>query len=158
MLKQFAAGVVVAVMLSGAAMAGPWEDGLAAYQRGDYATTLKLWRPFADRGDSLAQLILGVMYDKGQGVPQDYAEAVRWYRLAADQGEAAAQTNLGIMYRTGQGVPQDYMLEHMWFNLAAAHGNSFAVKNRALLATRMTPDQIAEAQRMARDWKPKPAE
>ena len=94
------------------------------------------------------------MYDHGQGVPQDYAEAVKWYRLAADQGYAVAQYNLGFMYADGQGVPQDYVQSHMWFNLAAAQSDANAVQNRDIIAAKMTPDQIAEAQRLAREWKP----
>ena len=82
---------------------------------------------------------------------QDYAEAVKWYRLAAAQGNAIAQANLGLMYTNGQGVVQDYARAHMWFNLGAAKSNAVAVKNRDLVAKRMTPQQIAEAQKMARD-------
>ena len=62
-----------------------------------------------------AQFSLGLMYYKGQGVPQDYKEAVQWFRLAADQGNAGAQTNLGVMYDVGQSVPQDYIQAHMWY-------------------------------------------
>ena len=79
---------------------------------------------------------------------------MKWYRLAADQGNACAQYNLGIMYAKGQGVPQDYVLAHMWFNLSAAQGIGDAVKNRDIAAGKMTPDQLAEAQRLAREWKP----
>ena len=71
------------------------EDGLAAAQRGDYATALKLLRPLAEQGHADAQHNLGVMYINGRGVPQDYAEAVKWFRLAAEQGHAVAQYNLG---------------------------------------------------------------
>ncbi|MDA0221360.1 MAG: tetratricopeptide repeat protein, partial [Proteobacteria bacterium] len=63
-----------------------YQDGVDAYNRGDYATALHEWRPLAEQGNAYAQSILGVMYYEGTGVPQDYAEAVRWYRLAADQG------------------------------------------------------------------------
>jgi uncharacterized protein len=136
-------------------VAGPLEDGLAAHKRGDYATALRLWHPPADEGDARAQFNLGFMYANGQGVPQDYAEAVNWYRKAADQGDAGAQSNLGFMYAKGQGVPEDYVRAHMWFSLSAAHGNKVAVKNRDLLARSMTPAQKAEAQRLAREWKPK---
>ena len=93
------------------------------------------------------------MYSRGEGVPQDYAEAVRWYRLAAEQGDAEAQFNLGVMYTDGKGVPQDYVLAHMWFNLSAAQGDEMA-RRTAMVSRRMTPDQIAEAQRLAREWKP----
>ena len=92
------------------------------------------------------------MYENGEGVAQDYAEAVRWYRLAAEQGYANAQINLGGMYYNGEGVPQDYVQAHMWSNLAAAQGNANAVANRDIAASLMTPAQIAEAQRLAREW------
>ena len=95
------------------------------------------------------------MYDLGYGVPQDYAEAVKWYRRAAEQGLAKAQTNLGFMYNDGQGVQQEYVKAHIWFNLAAAQGHEKANKNRDLIAKRMTSEQIAEAQRLAREWRPK---
>ena len=103
---------------------------------------------------------LGVMYDIGQGVPQDYAEAVKWYRLAAEQNDAVAQYNLGAMYANGRGVPQDYVQAHMWSNLAAAklppgEKRDSAVKNRDNLAERMAPAQIAETQKLAREWEPK---
>ena len=85
---------------------GRYEEGYIAFQKGDYATALQKWKPLADEGVAEAQLSLGTMYDKAQGVPQDYVEAAKWYRKAADQGEAQAQHNLGRMYQAGRGVPQ----------------------------------------------------
>ena len=76
------------------ANAGPFEDGHAAYTRGDYATALRLWKPLATQGDASAQINLAFMYYTGQGVPQDYKEAGRFYKLAAAQGNAKAQYNL----------------------------------------------------------------
>ena len=140
--------------LSGAAAAGPLEDANAAYRRGDYATAFVLTRPLADQGVAAAQFNLGFMYEHGHGVAQDYAAAARWYRLAADQGVAVAQFNLGVMYAEGRGVAQDYVQANMWFNLAAAQGNKEAVKARDDLTAKMTPAQIAEAQRLAAEWKP----
>ena len=96
------------------------------------------------------------MYVQGQGVPQDYAEAMKWYRLAADQGNAPAQNDLGALFFMGQGVPQDFVLAHMWFDLSATQGNQDATENRDLAERRMTPEQIAEAQKLAREWKPRP--
>ncbi len=153
---------------------------------------MKDLRRLADQGDADAQHALGVMYDKGQGVPQDYQEAAKWYRLAADQGHAKAQTVLGHKYAQGQGVaqndqeafrwvrkaaeqgyataeallgsmyyegrsgaPQDYVLARMWLNLAAAQGFEKAAELRDLLEENMTLDQLAEAQRLAREWRPK---
>ncbi len=188
--------VLLLAALAGTAVAGPFEDGLAAYERGDYTTALREFRPLAEQGLANAQFNLGLMYRKGQGVPQDDAEAARWYRKAAEQGDADAQYNLGVMYNDGQGVaqdyaeavrwyrraaeqddaaaqvalgvmygkghgmPQDYVQAHKWYNLAASRlpsgeDRDLAVKNRDIVAPKMTAAQIAEAQRLARDWKPK---
>jgi uncharacterized protein len=89
-------------------------------------------------------------------VPQDYAAAASWYRKAADQGHARAQFNLGTMYFLGQGVPQDYISAHVWLSLGAAGGNEDAAKNRDIVAAKMTPAQMAEAERLVRKWKPHP--
>jgi len=111
-------------------------------------------RARAEAGIAVAQYDLGVMYANGLGVPEDDAEAVRWYRLAADQGDASAQFNLGFMYVNGEGVPQDDVQAHMWFNLAASLRltGEFGVRNRDSVAGRMNPTQIAEAERLAREW------
>jgi uncharacterized protein len=216
------------VAIAGAAVAGPLEDGEAAYQREDYATAYRLLGPLADQGNAEAQDMLGTMYVVGEGVPKNYSEAVKWYRRAADQGNADAQSHLGLMYHNGLGVPQDYVeamkwcrlaadqgnaeaqdmlgtmydhsggvaknyseavkwyrraadqgnadaqshlglmyaagegvprdyvRAHKWLNLSAARGNNFAIKYKDNIAQRMTPVQIAEAQKLAREWKPKP--
>jgi len=162
LLRASLTALLMLVAIAGAAVAGPMEDASAAYERGDYATALRLLRPLADHGVAEAEHELGFMYYNGLGVPQDYAEAVKWYRLAADQGRAEAQHDLGVMYLDGRGVPQDYVLAHMWLNLAASQipaskkeDRDSAVKARDLVASKMTPAQIAEAQKLARDWKPK---
>ena len=180
--------LLVAVMATALA---DFQEGVAAFKRGDYATALREFRPLAEQGNSGAQYNFGLIYHDGKGVPQDYTEAAKWYRMAAEQGHAIAQNDLGVMYElgrgvsqdyaeglkwyylsagqgyalaqynlgytygNGQGVPQDYVQAHMWFNLAAAQGDELASKNRDIIADRMTPAQIAEAQQLARDWKPK---
>ena len=123
----------------------------------NYATAVKWYRKAAEQGYAGAQFDLGVMYNNGEGVLQDYAEAARWYRKAVEQGYGRALINLGFMYSKGQGVPQDYVQAHMWYNLAASRfppgeNHDQSVKNRDLVAEKMTPAQIAEAQRMAREW------
>ncbi len=146
--------------LTAPAWAG-FDEGVAAYNRGDFATAIREWRPLAEQGNAKAQYNLGFMYRNGQGVPQDDAEAVKWYRKAAEQGNAKAQNDLGFMYSKGKGVPQDYVQAHMWYNLAASSfplggGDRLkAVKNYNIVAERMTPAQISEAQKLAREWKPK---
>ena len=113
-------------------------------------------RASAEAGEAQAQYNLGVRYTVGEGVPQDYVEAVAWYRRAAEQGHAAAQFNLGGRYGTGEGVPQDYVEAHMWLNLAASRSSGEqrerVVTARDAVAERMTPADLSEAQRLAREW------
>ena len=87
--------------------AGPYENGLAAYQRGDYATALHFWRPLAERGVAQAQNNLGLMYANGHGVPQDDAEAVTWFRLAAEQGDVYKQHKLDADAQLQIGIKED---------------------------------------------------
>jgi hypothetical protein len=122
------------------------------------------FRLAADQDEPRAQFNLGVMHAEGQGVPQDYVQAIKWYRLAAEQGEARAMFNLGVSYAEGQGTDQNYILAYMWFNLAAprflpseADRRRVALHNRDLTASRMSREQIAEAQRLSREWRPKGA-
>ena len=106
----------------------------------------------AEQGDAKAQYNLGVIYDKGEGVIQDDKEAVKWTRKAAEQGHAKAQYNLALMYDNGRGVPKDYVMAHMYWNIAAVSGYKDAIKNRGIVEKKMTATQIAEAQKLARDW------
>ena len=176
--------LVIAALTVGLALPAWGQDfnaGLAAYDRGDYAAALEEWKPLAEQGYADAQNNLGRMYINSEGVLQDDAEAVRWYRRAAEQGYAIAQNNLGGMYYYGRGVPQDYVQAHLWFSLAATQGNTDAQNSRGfvanlirlwyslvatqggteaqnsrdIVAKRMTREQIAEAQRLAREWQPK---
>ena len=126
----------------------------------DFTEARKWYRKAADQGVALAQIKLGYMYQGGEGMPQDYAEGVKWYRKAADQGVALAQIKLGYTYFEGKGVPEDYVQAHMWWNLAAAgyppsetENRDKAARNRDNIAARMTPEQIAEAQRLAQEWR-----
>jgi len=189
---------LLALGLCGQALAGPFEDATAAYQRGDYETATELIRPLAeqgdlraqfnlgtmnyngqgehqdlaeaakwfrmaaDQGDMQAQRYLGFMYANGQGVARDDREAVKWYGRAAEQGDADAQVNLGVMYSAARGTSQNYVQAHKWFSVAAAgypaserQKRQQAMKNSELLAAKMSPEQIAEAQRLAREWQPR---
>jgi TPR repeat protein len=122
-------------------------------------TDVEWLRARAKQGDADVQYRLGTMYRNGFGVPQNDAEAIKWFRMAAEQGVAAAQYNLGTMYANGEGVPQDDLQAHMWVNLAASTSqgetNERYAKPRKMIAENMTSAQIAEAQRLAREWKPK---
>ena len=155
--------LVLALLGAQAAEAQTFENASAAYRRGDYAVAFESFRDLAAQGHADAQALVGHMYAEGRGVPQDDTEAVRWYRQAAEQGNAHAQYYLGIMYAGGRGVPQDYVQAHKWINLAAARSSASdqwredAVQTRDDVASTMTTVQIAEAQRLAREWEPKQA-
>ena len=109
----------------------------------------------AEQGDDTAQFYLGLLYDDGKGVPQDYAEALKWYSRAAAQGDDTAQYNLALMYDKGEGAPQDFTEAYKWYNLAAAQGDTNAIHNRNIIVRHMAPEQIAEAQRLSREFKPR---
>ena len=151
--------LLVSTSLAVAVFGGAFEDAVAAYDRGDYATAIRWIKPLAEQGNAETQFILGLMYDNGRGVAQDHAMAVKWYRKAAEQGIAKAQFNLGVSYEDGQGVPQNYMLAYMWFDVASSalegEGRERAIKNRNAVASKLTLEQIADAQLLAREWKPK---
>ena len=94
-------------------------DGLLAYERGDYASAFYLLLPNAADGYAPAQFKVGEMYYRGKGTAQNYTEAARWYRNAAEQGHVEAQSNLGFMYRNGMGVSQNYTEALKWFRKVA---------------------------------------
>ena len=132
----------------------------ARYQDGDgvscdLAAAERWYRLAADQGNEDAQLRLGRMHDNIDERLPDVWEAVRWYRLAAGQGNATAQLYLGRIYVARAAVVPDPIKAHFWYSLAAASGSEAAVKFRDFVASSMTPDQIAEAQRLARKWAPK---
>jgi TPR repeat protein len=133
------------------AQAGAFEEAMALYEKGEFEQAALLFRPLAEKGNSTAQDNLGQMYQQGEGVTQDYKEAVKWYRLSARRGNAMAQYHLGQMYNQGRGVEQSYVRAHMWYNLAAGQNINVAKSNRDYLAQQMSPEQIAEAQALARE-------
>src|SRR5277367_6058522 len=159
MRRGVKAGFVALVLLHGlsalgylcrelaAAPADRFEDAYAAYYRGDFATALRLWRPLAEHGNAYSQFNLGVMYYRGQGIPQGLAEAMRWFREAADQGDAQAEFSLGFMYKEGDGVPQDYAEAVKWFGKAAEQGNILEETNLGLMYDKGdgVPQDYAEA-------------
>ncbi len=148
--------LAVVVVLVAAPAWADFEAGLEAFDQGDYATALKELRPLAEQGDAPAQNTLAWMYLNGHGVPQDYAQAAYWFRRAAEQGFIFGQYMLGKAYLNGHGVTMSKVQAHMWFSLAAAQGHDSARNFRDnVLAEDMTPAQLVDAERLAREWKPK---
>lgn len=113
----------------------------------------KWYRKAAEQGVARAQGNLGICYYNGEGVAQDYQEAAKWFRLAAEQGNDMAQAVLGSCYYNGRGVPQDPVSAHCFFSLSARAGNNTeAASSLAEIEKKLTPQQIAAAQEMARQW------
>ncbi len=115
----------------------------------------------ARNGDADAQFELGKNYETGRiGLPKDLSEAQYWYRKAADQGDAYAEASLGILFNFGKGVQRDYAQAYLWYERAVTHAQGSnrdsIVEMRDGIAENLTPQQIAEAKRLAREWKPVP--
>jgi TPR repeat protein len=114
-----------------AAMAGPFEDGAAAFRRGDYHAAMENWRGLTS--DPIVQNDFGIMYKDGKGVPQNYATAVQWFSRSAAAGNSLGQNNMGGLYRDGLGVKRDYSRAITFFRAAAQQGNAPAQVNLGLM-------------------------
>lgn len=104
--------------------------------------------------------VLGYMYDNGFGVPQSYEAAVELYTGAAERGDPAAQHLLGLTYDKGHGVNQDHVLAYKWLTLAAAAApmreREPYLRIRDAVASKLSPDQIIDGQRLAVEWQQRP--
>ena len=120
------------------------------------AVAVRWYRKAADQGDARAQLHLGSAYTDGRGVARNEAEGLRWILLSAEQGYLPAFYQLGNMYFYGFHVPRDFVQAHMWWSLAADQGYRGAASDRDAVASKMIQAQIAEAQRLAREWRNEP--
>jgi uncharacterized protein len=148
-----AMGFMLLLVLAATAVAEPCKF------EGDYspAEHVQCLRQQAEQGDANAQYLLGLFYMiVEEPLTQDYEEAVKWFRRSANQGFAGAQFKLATMYWAGKGVKRDAIQAYMWANLAAAQGMDLAKGGRMIAEEQMTSAQVLEAQKMAREWKPKP--
>lgn len=155
MLKNMLFVCAFVFSLSGQAIADRLSDAEDAFDTGDYEKAAMIFKSLAEKGDSEAQINLGMLYYRGQGVPQDYLEAVKWYRLAAKQGNPFAQLDLGMMYENGQGVLQDNTQAYKWLTIAITKATDgelkeMAASHRHSIEKKMTADQIAEARQLAK--------
>jgi TPR repeat protein len=124
--RRLLVALLVAGSVPGTAFAAPLQDGALAYSRGDYGQAITLLRPVAAGGDALAQIIVGYLYSKGQGVTKDEAEGARWFKLAAEQGSPEGEAAFGLECHDGLGVARDYAQALHWLRLSAAQGNEEA--------------------------------
>jgi TPR repeat protein len=150
--KRFLATCILLLLsVSHAAWADDIDDGDTALHKGNYETALKLLMPYAEKGNAIAELDIGILYFSGNAVPQDRVEAAKWFKLAAEQGSSGAQTDLGIIYATGNGGPKDLLQAYMWFSVAAQNkqkNTSYAEKYRDHVASELAPDDLKRAQAM----------
>jgi TPR repeat protein len=129
---------------------------LAAQQTNADQKPIEELKAKAEGGDAESQVELGLRYDKGEGVVKDNAEAVKWYRKAAEQNDAAAQYNLAVCYERGDGVAEDWVEGYKWLLLAARQGVEAPKEHMTVLESRLlTPEQIAQGQKRAREFKPR---
>ena len=166
--KLLTIAMILLSMAAGTARAQTLEEDMrqaaGAYERKDMATAARIWKVWADKGNAEARTLLGAMYWSGEGVPRNHTEAARLYLLAANQGYARAQNDIGFMYGFGEGIPPRNDVEaYKWLTLAIARyternqdRRDQAIKDKAALAVRMTKAQVAEAEKLAKAWKPAP--
>jgi uncharacterized protein len=109
-------------LLHQAAIADELSDALKHYAKLDYAHALETLTPLAEHGNAVAQLKLGIIYSRAEGVPRDDAAGLTWLTRAAEQGQAEAQFELGVMHRGGLGTRTDGKLAMQWFQRAAERG------------------------------------
>ena len=147
--------IVIALLFAAISAAADFAAGLAAYNKGDFATAAQEWRPLAEQGVAAAQFNLGLMYYEGHGVPLDLAQAADWFTKAAEQDYAKAQYDLGAMYGIGKGVKRDYVQAYKWLNLCAAKGDARCAEQRDLVAKKLRGSQLATAQRLSTEFAPK---
>ena len=132
--------------------------GTAAYSRGDYNLAARELEPLVQRGNAKAFALLGFLYEHGFGEPKAYPVAARLYAQGAVRGDAFGQAMLGLLYDKGYGVPEDFVLAYKWLSLAAAHATGrqrdVYARYRDAVGSKMSPNEIAEGQRLAADWTP----
>ncbi len=141
------------------AACGSSEDPLAAFNKGDYTTAMKLFQPKAEAGDRTAQNYMGILYQLGLGVERDYIKAVQWYVKAAENGDADAQRIMGAMYYNGNGVPQNTNCAYAWYYVASQNGHALAEEARLSMANELTPNKTRIMENRIRAYlKGKPGE
>jgi len=152
--------LVLSTAVAQAARADSFAAGSRAYAAQNYVLSAEIFARLAEQGDPRAQTYLGVMYLRGQGVPQNFDAAAFWLHIASETGQPEAQYFLGLMYDKGQGVAQDFVVAHAWLNLAVAHAEprlrSRWVLIRNAVASKMSEAQLAQARLLAYTWRPEP--
>ena len=151
---------ILAVLLLVPALSwGGQEEAVEAYRTGDYPAALTQFQALAAEGDPMAMYYLGIIYDRGFGVPVDLAEAAKWFEKSAARGDSLSAYHLGKMAETGKGVPKDPVAAHKWLSISAQKAPNerdatYTRRDIRKLERSMTPEQIAQAKELVANWKP----
>jgi uncharacterized protein len=151
-LLAVAIGVVMFVQTSTSAGAGPFEDGLNAFNAADYAQAYAIWWRLAKEGDAKAQASLGFMYYSAKGVRRDDEQSLYWFRRAADAGQPTAQFFLGMQYFYGRGVPRDLAQAYSWCDIALSNGYPQSLSCRDAIGLKMSPDDQRRAAELTAEF------
>lgn len=128
-------------------------DMVASDTTSNTTKAMRLFTLSAESGHAPAQFMLGYILETGHGgVDKDLHRAAAWYKAAAEQGLTDAQLNLGLMYLAGRGVDRQMVLAHMWLAIAREFGDNRAVEALGLAEQAMSPLQIEQAERLAKEW------
>lgn len=155
MTKWILAALLLAPVLAWAGQ----QEAVDAYRTGDYATAMTEFKTLAAEGDPVAMYYLGIIYDRGFGVPVDHVEAAKWFEKGAVRGDSLSAYHFGKMAETGKGVPKDPVAAHLWFTISAQKAPNerdaaYTLRDIRKLERSMTPEQIAQAKQLAAAWKP----
>ncbi len=151
MKTLFVLFILMVLSLSGC---GKPDDPVAAFRKGDYETSLKLWMPKAEAGDPEAKNYVGIHYYLGLGVTRDFNQALKWFEPAAKAGLPDAQRNYGDMFQYGRGVPQDYYKSFIWYFAASQQGHETAKRSLENITdtNKLTPNQQMHAKLEANEF------
>jgi uncharacterized protein len=151
---------MLALLVPFAAQAG-FDEGVEAYSNGDYSKALIEFKAAAEQGNVDAIYFVGNFYHNGYGVARDQVEAYKWYRKGADLDDPRSQYYVGIMTASGKGVEKDPVAGAMWLVISARNAKTsrrdahYTKEEYEKVTKKMTPEQVAQALEMAKNWKPK---
>jgi TPR repeat protein len=140
--------ILLVFIFNNAAISSDLSLAKDAYNKNDFEAAYNYWEPLATEGISDAQLGLGILYGKGQGLLQDYRESIKWFKLAADQGNAEAQFYIGMAYINGVTYKKNYSIAYMWLSVSALRNTRLAKDNLPKFIKMMTQDQINEGEKL----------
>ena len=154
-MRKWLLAVLLAPMLSW----GGQQEAVEAYRTGDYASAMTQFKALAGEGDAVAMYYLGIIYDRGFGVPPDVVEAAKWFEKGAARGDSLSAYHFGKMAEAGKGVPKDPVAAYVWLTVSAdkapnERDAAYTRRDIRKLERSMTPEQLAKAKGLVASWKP----